>query len=223
MMTNVASKGLLAAFAASALALIGAFLLVGTASAANTVSLTPSAATIAPGAEVTISVDVAADTGVTVGGIVADITYDESAFTVKDGSCKPAATCNPAFAAGTIRITKTDLDGLGAGAGQVTLVAAANASGAQTIGLTVADCKNELAATITCAASGTTVTVATATATPSPTAAATTPAVLPSTGGLPTDGSSSGASSMLTWLLVAAGLVVVSGGAWAVSRARREI
>ncbi len=50
--------------------------------------------------------------------------------------------------------------------------------------------------------------------TPSPTAAQ-----LPSTGG-PTD--SSGPSS-LVWLLAAAGLIVVSSAAWALSRARREI
>ena len=38
-----------------------------------------------------------------------------------------------------------------------------------------------------------------------------------------TGGPTGESSSMLTWLLVAAGLVIVSGGAWAVSRARREI
>ena len=227
MVTRTINRGLLAAFAASALALVFAVLMgVSTASAAdNAVSLVPDASTVAPGATVVVKMNVAPATGVTVGGIVSTITYDANKLTV--ASCKPSATCNTTVS-GTITVANTDLtNGLSAGAATVTFTVAANAAAGTTpIGLTVTQCKaDDGTTTLSCPGTGTTLTIAVATAVPTaaPTGAATaaptaTAAALPKSGGPLGDSS----SMSLGWLLGAAGLMVVAGGAWTLARARRE-
>jgi hypothetical protein len=223
MMTKMVNRGLLAAFAASALALIGAFLIAGSASA-NPASVTLSAGAITDNT-VKVDVTITPASGETVAGVIAHVTYDESKLTAT--ACTPSATCNLDFATGDVAVGMgPNLSGLSGVSGSVTFTLASGfTTGSTPVGITIEECSNELGEDITstCTGTGTSIAIATPTPTPSPTPVVTasptaTPAGLPQTGG-PTGES----SSMLTWLLVAAGLVIVSGGAWAVSRARREI
>jgi len=225
MMTRMANRGLLAAFAASALALIAALLLVGSASA-NPASVTLGATAQDDGTQ-KVNITITPAGSEIVAGVHANITYDEAKLTAS--SCTPASTCNVSLSPGTVGVVMgPNLSGLSGVAGSVTFTpTAAFTSGSTDVGITISDCEDDTGTQLaTCTATGTTITLATPTPTPSPSpspapATATpspTPKALPQTGG-PTGDS----SSLMTWVLVAAGLIVVSGGVWAVSRARREI
>ncbi len=215
-MTNVVSKGLLAAIAASALALVAAFLLVSSASAASaTVSASADPASIEPGGSTTVTISVTPEGSETVGGVVYNVTYDEAELTAT--GCTPAATCNTAFAAGKVGVSLFNAGGLSGDVGTVTFDAVDGFTGTADVGVEIVgddDCSDTLGATIVCTTTGTSITVGAA-----PTAAPTaTPADLPDTGGTP--GASS--TSYLAWLLAATGMAVVAGGAWALASARRE-
>lgn len=222
-MVNSMSRGMLAAFAASALAIVTLVLLASSASAANTISLSAAPATIAPGDNTVVTVNLAPESGVKIAGIELFISYDETKLTA--ASCTPASTCNVAFGAGQVKVANFNADGLpAAGSATVTFTAKAGTSGSTAIGLTIADagCQNDLAEVLTCTATGTTINIGVATATPttapSATASATvTPAAPPATGGNPGDSSS---VSTLVLVLAAASMMIVGAGAWVVARPR---
>ena len=221
MILSTMNKGLLAAFAASALAIVGAFLLVGSASAnPASVALSADPASIAPGGTTTVHLTVNPASGESVGHITAAIAYDESQLTAT--ACTPVATCNLAPpAASTVAVAVSSASGLTGDQATVTFTAKAGFTGTSTVSGTVSDCEDTLANTLTCPVSPVTITVAAVTASPSPSPSASptvTAKTVPATGGPAGDSS----SISLSLLLGAAGLVVVAGGAWTVARARRE-
>jgi hypothetical protein len=212
---------MLAAFAASALVLVGLMLSAGSASAnPGSISLAADPASIEPGGTSTVTMTVTPSGSETVGGVTVEITYDETLLTVT--GCTPAALCNPALATGTVGIALFDAAGL-TGAEATVTFESTGTEGDATIGIEVTDCQDATATVISCSGSGTSIEIAAATPTPTPAPATATasptatPKTVPSTGGPAGDDS----SSTMTWLLVAAGLLVVSGAAWATARARR--
>jgi hypothetical protein len=233
MILSTMNKGLLAAFAASALAIVGALLLVSSA-AANpaTVVLTADPSSIAPGGTTTVHVTVNPASGELVGHVTANLTYDETQLTAT--ACTPVATCNTAPPAPhTVAVAVTSASGLSGDQATFTFTAKAGFTGSSTVTGTVPDCETILTAALTCPVTPVTITVAVATAspTPSPTAsgsasgsATATAAPTATVKTLPTTGGPLGDSSSisLAWLLGAAGLFVVAGGAWTLARARRE-
>lgn len=210
-------------------AVVSLAVLAGAALAAGTASV--SSPTAAADGTAVVVLSAAAPTGSGIGNWAFDVGYDASKYTgaptctATKGDC----TVNPGGAAGIVRFAGFEggsgLQGT-AELGKVTFKANLAAGACSDITLAIAAAAGSQFAD----ASGTdfaspTFTggkvCAAATAAPTTAAPTATPKTLPVTGG-PADGPAS-ASGMLTWLLVAAGLVVVSGGAWAVSRARREI
>jgi hypothetical protein len=225
-LTNMAtSQRLAAAIAAAALALLVAwFAVVGGAHAADgAVAISPASQTVAPGGTVSVNVSATAPAA-NLGAWDLNVTYDPAvlSFTTCDSDISTSCTGSQ----GTIRIAgaATSQAGLtgtqNLGTLHFNVVGAAGTS--STLGITITDFADGPANSVTPATTNGSVTVAAPTPTPSPAPTASptpVPSTLPQTGGNPSNGS----SSAVTWLLVAAGLVVVSGGAWAVSRARREI
>ncbi len=220
-MTNVVSKGLLAAIAASALALVAAFLLVSSASAnPATVSASADPASIEAGGTTTVTISVTPEGSEAVGGVVYNVTYNEAELTAT--GCTPAATCNTALAAGTVGLVAgPSTSGLSGDVGTVIFEAVDGFTGTADVGVEIVndvDCADTLGATIVCTTTCTSITVGAA-PTDAPTDAPTaTPGDLPPTGGTP--GASS--TSYMAWLLAATGMAVVAGGAWSLARARRE-
>jgi len=221
------SRGLVAAVAATVLALGAAFALFGSADAAVS-NLGVGSATVAPGAQVTVSVTADATTP-GIGSYRVDVEYDASL--VDATSCTSVAgQCSiDVIGVNTVRIngaTTTGITGTGAALGTITFTAGSEEGVADlTVDSGTLEIADPSAETISVTASGGEITIAvpaTAAPTDSPAPATATPtaspAKLPSTGG--TVGSDS--SSSIAWLLAASGLVVVAGGAWAVARARRE-
>jgi hypothetical protein len=225
MVTSMMNRGLLAAIAASALALVALVLFAGSASAnPGNITLSADPASIEPGAQSTVTMSVTPASGETVGGITVEITYDETLLTVD--SCTPAALCNPALAPGKVGIALFDAAGL-TGAEATVTFESTGTEGTATVGINVTDCQDATANPITCPGTGTSITIAAATATPSPAPATPTPAVTASPtktpGGLPATGGPADDSSgtALTLVLAATGLLVISGAVWATARARR--
>jgi hypothetical protein len=217
MVRTLTSRGTLAALAAGALALVAALLMVGSALAAATVSLSASPDPVAPGGEVVVSLDLSGDT---VAGMEATVAYDETVLTAT--ACTPSTLCNLTFGVGQVGLAPFDTGGLASGDATVTFSVDDAAEGDTDVDLTVT-CADALGAALSCTGTGTTITVAEpATASPTPVPATATPSptpkTLPQTGGTPGDNGSS-----IVWLLAVSGLAIVAGGAWAVARARREI
>jgi hypothetical protein len=227
MVTNLVNRGLLAAIAASALALVALVLTVGSASAnPGSVSLSASPGTIEPNGTSTVGITVTPSSGEVVGGVVMTITFDDSLLEAT--SCS-GVICNLDVAPGEIAVSQFAIpNGLSGQIGSV-LFTSKGDEGSTTIEADVTDCQDAEANAITCTGGSTTVTVATATPTPTPSPtpsasaspAPTTPKALPSTGGLPGDSDGISVSSALLALLAVTGLVAVSGAVWATSRARR--
>jgi hypothetical protein len=197
-------------------------LFASTAMAAGTVA--GSSATVATGASAQVTITGNAGTGHGIGSWTVDVAVGEG-VTLDATPCTShaAGDCND-LGGSVIRFAGSTGSATGLTGDQVlgTVNLSSNALAAgdcADLTITVSEFNDETGAALGPAATNGEVCVAAATATP----AASTPAVLPSTGGEPTVGNPTSASSMVTWLMVAAGLVVVSGGAWAVSRARREI
>jgi hypothetical protein len=217
------NKGLLAAIAASALAIVAGLLIVGSASAnPGSVALSADPAAIAAGGTSTVHLTITPASGESIGHVTASIAYDETKLTAS--ACTPVATCNLAPpTASTVAVALSSASGLSGDSATVTFTAkAAFTTGSTTVNVTVPDCEDTLANTITCPGTGATISIATVTASPtaSPTAsaAATTAAALPKTGG-----PSSDSSFQLGWLAAAAGaLIVVAAGAWTFARARED-
>lgn len=207
-------------------AVVSLAIFAGAALAAGTASV--SSPTAAADGTAVVVLSAAAPTGSGVGNWAFDVGYDASKYTGAP-ICTPTkgdCTVNPAGAAGIVRFAGFEggagLQGT-AELGKVTFKAnlAAGACSDVTLAIAAAAGSQFADATGTDFASPT-ITGGKVCAAAAATTAAAVPTVLPSTGG-PIGSNPTNASSTLTWLLVAAGLVVASGGAWAISRARREI
>lgn len=184
--------------------------------------------TVAAGGAATVTITGQATSGTNgIGNWTVDITVDSA----KLGTAACGATVNPAgdcnvISGNVVRLfgaTTSDTGLTGSqvlGTINVTAQSALAAGTCSDLTMTITKFQDGAGADLSPTITNGKVCVAAA-ATASPTAAPTATAAppLPKTGGNPGDSS----SMLLTWLLVAAGLVVVSGGAWAVSRARREI
>jgi hypothetical protein len=201
---------------------MAAFLTVGSVQAAGSISsFKVGSATTTPNSDVTINVTLS---GSAVGAFGVNIKYDTTLVTPT--SCTSAkGACNVTFASDTVRINGADTSGI---SGTDTIVGTITFHAGGTTGtanltptitsLTDTD-TNPL--TVTPTAGQIVIAAATPSPTPAPTEAATasptnTPKALPQTGGPVSDGSS------VTWLIAAAGLVVVAAGAWTVARARKN-
>ena len=167
------NKGLLAAIAASALALVGALLIVGTASAnPGSVALSASPAAIPAGGESTVHLTINPATGESIGHVTAIIAYEEAKLTAL--SCTPVATCNLAPSTpGTVAVAVSSASGLSGDSATVVFKAKAGfTTGSSSVTVTVPDCEDVLANTITCPGTGATISIAAATDTPAPTTTA---------------------------------------------------
>ncbi|MDO8614307.1 MAG: cohesin domain-containing protein [Dehalococcoidia bacterium] len=226
----VVSRGWLAAFAASALLVVAGWLaLTGAAqAAANSLSVSPAAATVAPGGTVEVTIAAEAPSG-GLGGWTLNVTYDPAVVTPTASSGR--SNVNLALGPDTIGISGFETSGL-TGAVELAKITftAAGAAGTSsdvdvsiaTGGWTAPTGDPTTNPTIT----GGTITVAvpaatpTASASPVPATPTATVAKVPVVGGAP---SSDGGSSVLPLVLAAVGLAAVAGAAWAVTRGRREI
>jgi hypothetical protein len=230
-MTRVMSnRGWLAAFAAAILCLVAAVGIVSTAQAAGSVtSLSATSATTTPVSDVTISVQVS---GSAVGAWGINVAYDPSLVTPTSCSGGDNGTCNLQSPTKNNAVYLNGSKLSGVSGSNVTLGTITFHAGATTGTSPLTVTLTTLADTDTNAITGVTptngsITIATPTASPSPspspTVAATaaptaTAAALPKSGGPLGDSS----SISLAWLLGAAALMVVAGGAWTLARARRE-
>lgn len=223
-MTKQITQGLGGVTLGVIVAVTALLLLAGTALAAGSVS--GSSETVAAGGNATVTITATAGSGHGIGNWTIDVAVDAGDL--------GTPTCTNVIAGGSCNVISGNVvrfagaDGSASGlTGDQTVGTIAVTAGS---GLAAGDC-SDLTITVSSfddeggnalnpSPTNGKVCVAAATATPAPTASPTPkPSTLPNTGGNP----GSGPSSAMTWLLVAAGLVVVSGGAWALSRARREI
>lgn len=184
-----------------------------------------------PGGTVTVQVKASA-TAPGIGTVNVDVTYDSSLVSLT--GCELGGDllgfCNPNFGPNTARLVGASATGVSGDVviGKLTFQAG-QTEGVANLTVTVNQLTDPEAAPLTVTPTNGTITIAQPTPTPvpetptpAPTAAATptptaTPAQLPETGGPAGDGS----STLAVWLLAALGLAVLSGGVWAVSRARR--
>ncbi|HEY5624966.1 MAG TPA: hypothetical protein VIT93_00605 [Dehalococcoidia bacterium] len=212
------SRGWTAAVAAAILATVAALAFLGIARAASVTDLTVGSATVEPGGTVTINV-----TGTTddLGSYRVDVGYDSSLVTATECTSSNGVCSIDTVATDTVRINGSDLAGI---TGTDVVLGTITFLAGQTEG--VADLEVDAATqvlsdttgeSLTATATDGAITIAAATAAPTdaPTA---TPGAVPNTGGAP--GTSS--TSSMVWLLAAAGLAVVAGGAWVMARAGRE-
>ena len=224
MIQAVMSRGWTAALAAAILGTVLALSLLGSARAQSADDVTVGSATVAPGESVTISVTANASG---VGAFRVDVQYDGTLVSV-DTCTAPFGICSvDTIAEDTVRINGSSVSGISgdpAVLGTITFIAGSTLG---TADLNVDSgtflFSDTTGADIDVSPTGGEIVIAEPTATPtlapSATAAPTaTPGQLPATGGAFSDES----ANTTAWLLVATGLVIVAGGAWAVARARRE-
>lgn len=220
-MTRQLTRGLGGVTIAVLAVVAGLLLLSSTALATGTV--TGESKTVAAGTQTTVAITGNAGTG-GIGSVIIDVSVDGTKLGTP--TCQAAANfvCN-VLGTGVARFTGGTGDPAGLtgnvsiGTITVTPTAALTAGQCTPVTVVASEFNDGAGAPLNPTASNGQVCIQAAATTAAPTTAA----ALPSTGGSPVDGNPTSASGMLTWLLVAAGLVVVSGGAWAVSRARREI
>ncbi len=231
-MTRVMSnRGWLAATAAAILCLVAAFGLASTALAAPSVtSLTIGSGTVAPGGSITIHLTTTADS---LGSWGVNVQFDNTLVTPT--SCtSTSGSCNIAYpnALHTVRINGSSTAGVTGSNQELGSIVflAGSTTGTAALTITSADLTdNTLAAnTLTVTPTNGSIVIVAPTAVPTaeptavptavPATASPTPKAVPNTGGPLGDSS----SMSLGWLLGAAGLIVVAGGAWTLARARRE-
>jgi hypothetical protein len=221
-LASLTGLGLAAAIAAAALAVMVARAGTAQAQAGGAVS-TPSM-TVAPGATFEVDVVATAPTG-NLGAWDVTVAYDTAVLDVT--STDPGASLDCADNNGTLQMAGTAPTLAGFSGDTVICTITFEAVGADgdtsALTVTVTSFGDADANDVTPTVSSGTITLAEPTPSPSPapgTATATaSPAAPPPTGGAVGDDG----SSTMTWALVAAGLAIVAGGAWAVARARREI
>jgi hypothetical protein len=216
------SRGWTAAVAAAILATVAALAFLGIARAQSVSDLTVGSATVAPGESVTINVTGTVDD---LGSYRVDVVYDAALVTADECSSTNGVCSINAEGPNTVRINGSNLAGISGDdvlLGTITFTAGdTEGTAALTVNTETLVLSDTVGDTLTVTPTDGAITIATPTATPvtSETAAPTaTPGSLPDTGGAPADGS----TSTLAWMLAAAGLAVVAGGAWAFARARRE-
>ena len=217
-LNRATSRGWTAAVAAAILATVAALAFLGIASATSITDLTVGSATVAPAGTVTIDVTTTADGLAT---YRVDVKYDSTLVTATECTSVHGVCSIDVIASDTVRLNGSKVSGITGSdvvLGTITFLAGSTEG---TAALTVdsdtqvlADNTDESAALTVTATNGA-ITIAVPAATDAPTA---TPGAVPATGGAP------GTSSVnsMAWLLAAAGLTVVAGGAWVLARAGRE-
>jgi hypothetical protein len=221
--------------AIGAIAALAALILFASAAfAAGSVSVDSGEA--AAGGSVTVAVNATAGSGAGIGNYTIEVSWDTtSAAVVGNPTCtsNPAGSCQvaPGGESGVVRFAGATGDPAGLTGdveiGTLTFTVGATAGDCADLTVNVDRMDDGDGNPLGPSASGGEVCVAqpatdtptpepgTATATPTATATVT-PGSVPSTGGNPGD-----STSNMVWLLAAAGLAIVAGGAWAVARARR--
>ncbi len=218
--------------AAAMLALVGWLAVAGLAQA-DVSSLSVESKTAAPGENVTVALSAAA-TSPGIGSFEVKVEYNDAVLDIV--SCAKttnpdfdAAVCNKDFVAGngttgTAFFTGASSAGASGSVGLGSLTLKCATAGTANLTITIQKLTDTSAAAITVTPTNGVITCAVpATPTVAPTAAPTaSPSPSPTAGALPkTGGSPSDSASLTPWLLAVLGLVVVSGGAWAVARTRR--
>ena len=218
------TRGWTAAAAAAILATVAALAFLGSASAQSVSDLTVGSATVEPGGTVTISVTATVDE---LGSYRVDVGYDSTLVTATECTSADGVCSIDVVASDTVRINGSNLAGITGDDVQLgTITFLSNGPegvAALTVDTSTLVLSDTVGDTLTVTPTDGAITIATATPAPSdePTAtpaAPAAPAAVPQTGGAP---GASSANSM-AWLLAAAGLTVVAGGAWVLARAGRE-
>ena len=210
------SRGWTAAAVAAILATVAALAFLGIARAASVSDLTVGSATVEPGGTVTISVTATVDE---LGAYRVDVGYDSELVTATECTSAEGVCSIDVIASNTVRLNGSKVSGLNGDIelGTITFLSNGPEGTADltvdTSTLVLGDTLGEEDLTVT--PTNGAITIATPAETDAPTA---TPADLPSTGG--SVGTSS--ANSMAWLLAAAGLTVVAGGAWVLARAGRE-
>ena len=214
------SRGWTAAAVAAILATVAALAFLGIARAASVSDLTVGSATVEPGGTVTISVTATVDE---LGAYRVDVGYDSTLVTATECTSAEGVCSIDVIASNTVRLNGSKVSGLSGDVelGTITFLSNGPEGTADltidTSTLVLSDTLGEEDLTVT--PTNGAITIATPAETDAPTAApADLPADLPSTGG--SVGTSS--ANSMAWLLAAAGLTVVAGGAWVLARAGRE-
>ncbi len=207
------SRGWTAAAAAAILATVAALAFLGIARAASVSDLTVGSATVAPAGTVWISVTATVDG---LGAYGVNVEYDSTLVTATECTSNHGVCSIDVVATDTVRINGSNLAGITGDdvvLGTITFLAGST-EGTAALTADVDTLSDIEGTTLTVTPTDGAITIAVpATASPTPT-----PAAVPATGGAP---GTSSANSM-AWLLAAAGLAVVAGGAWVLSRAGRE-
>ena len=215
---TVMSRGWTAAVVAAILATVAALAFLGIARAQSASDLTVGSATVEPGAEVTIEVTATLEN---VGSFGVNIEFDGTLVTVKAECGANFGSCNAEFGINTVRLNGAQggsgISGDNVVLGSFTFVAGST-EGVANLTIVSTEVSDEVGDALSFSSTNNgAITIATATAAPTdePTA---TPGAVPATGGAP------GTSSVnsMAWLLAAAGLTIVAGGAWVLARAGRE-
>ena len=210
------SRGWTTAAAVAILATVAALAFLGIARAASVSDLTVGSATVEPGGTVTISVTATVDE---LGAYRVDVGYDSELVTATECTSAEGVCSIDVIASNTVRLNGSKVSGLNGDIelGTITFLSNGPEGTADltvdTSTLVLGDTLGEEDLTVT--PTNGAITIATPAETDAPTAA---PADLPSTGG--SLGTSS--ANSMAWLLAAAGLTVVAGGAWVLARAGRE-
>ena len=212
------SRGWTAAAVAAILATVAALAFLGIARAASVSDLTVGSATVEPGGTVTISVTATVDE---LGAYRVDVGYDSELVTATECTSAEGVCSIDVIASNTVRLNGSKVSGLSGDVELGTITFLSNGPEG-TADLTVDTSTLVLSDTVgddlTVTPTNGAITIATPAETDAPTAAPAAPADLPSTGG--SVGTSS--ANSMAWLLAAAGLTVVAGGAWVLARAGRE-
>ena len=219
------SRGWTAAAVAAILATVAALAFLGVARAQSVSDLTVGSATVEPGGTVTISVTGTVDD---LGSYRVDVGYDSTLVTATECTSSKGVCSIDVIASDTVRLNGSDLGGMTGDdvvLGTITFLAGPNEGVADlTVDTSTIVLSDTVGDTLTVTPTDGAITIAVATETEAPDddetdeTATTAPAAVPQTGGAP---GTSSANSM-AWLLAAAGLTVVAGGAWVLSRAGRE-
>jgi hypothetical protein len=221
------SRGWTAALAAAILGAVLALAALGSAGAQSASDVTVGSGTVEPGGSITIDVSANASG---VGAYRVDVQYDSTLVTATDCTSAFGICSIDTVAASTVRINGSSVSGI---SGNPVVLGTITFTAGQTEG--TADLNVDSGTFLFSDTSGSDISVtptggeiviaqATPTPTPAPTTPGATAAPTATPGGLPATGGPDAEStaSTMAWLLAAAGVVVVSAGAWALARARRE-
>ena len=213
--------------AAIAVGMTGLF--ASNAHAGTDATVAAGSGTVAPGANIIVDLTVTPSGATIVGALDVDIDYDPAVLTVVNAS---NPTCNEAFDADTIRCSLANLTGLSGVVSTLEFTAVGADGTSSALNVIITSCADDAGNPLACADSDGTINVQAATPTPTPsptpattptptggTAAPTAGSPTPTPAGLPPTGGDSG-SSTLPVLLAGMGILVLSAGAWALSRLR---